>query len=319
MNFPDDLYYNKISKCYVWKQSSRSWERRKRFYKKQQTLNRLHLVHIEDKERYFFRILLHKVPNPTCFEDLRTFEGVLYNTFQEACHARGFLDNDTQWDDTIKEAIRHFPPNIARKIFTYILAYSNPSHPLQLWVDNKEQLCEDFMRNIDTTFNPFIEQKGLNDINENLKQFQKSLHDYSTMPQIEEDDNNNNTSLNNITNSYNIIKMYKKRSQESYINAEPEKQKVFLKEIFDIFDQKKNNFPTCYFLNAAAGCGKTYCLDAIIDKCKSIYGEESVLVVSSTAISAQQFKNQGKTAHSTFKLPVHYVDPRNIRCGIKLD
>ena len=63
------------------------------------------------------RLLLHHVPNPTSFDDLRTYENKLYDTFQETCSARGLLDSDEQWDKTIKEAIYYYSPKIVRNIF----------------------------------------------------------------------------------------------------------------------------------------------------------------------------------------------------------
>jgi len=44
--FDEDLYYNEVSKYYVWHNESQSWEKRERFFKSDITLNRLNLVPI---------------------------------------------------------------------------------------------------------------------------------------------------------------------------------------------------------------------------------------------------------------------------------
>ena len=131
------------------------------------------------------------------------------------------------------------------------------------------------------------------------------------MPQLEKDDEDST-----VEKEGNI---YEERYKNAFEKAEPTKQKPFLTDMFHSLQHRRSCVHKCIFLNAAAGCGKTFCLDAVIDKCKALYGENSVIVVSSTAISAQQFKNEAKKAHSTFKFPIHYNDPRSIRCNIDVD
>ena len=310
--FDDDLFYKEISISHVWHQSSQTWQPRERFYNSDITLNRLNIVPIQDSERYYLRILLHEIPNPISFEDLCTYKNKKYNTFQETCSARGLLDDDVQWQDTISEAISYFSPSVARKVFCYILVYSHPANACKLWNDNKKELCHDFMKDdLHTLFSHKIEQLGLKDINKKLKDLRRSLMDYQLMPQIEKDDVDSKPEID--------INKYKERYKIAYEKAEPEKQKPFLSDMFKYLENPNLYKDKCIFLNAAAGCGKTFCLDAVIDKCISLYGEESVVVVSSTAISAQQFKNKARTAHFTFKLPVNYNDAKMIRCNIDLD
>ena len=318
--FDEDLYYNEVSKYYVWHNESQSWEKRERFFKSNITLNRLNLVPIQDTERYYLRMLLHQKPNPISFEDLRIYKNHTYDTYQETCSAKGLLDTDEQWENTIKEGIMNLPPKAVRSIFAYILAYSFPSSPLKLWKNNKEDLCFDFIHDLNIPFNTYIEQLGLKDIDKNLQKFQKSLKEYPLMPQIKDTVviENSSVEASPINNTILNKEFYKERYENAYNNA-VEKQKIFLRDVSRIIIQPKLYRNKCIFLNAAAGCGKTFCLDAIIDKCKSEYGEKSVIVVSSTAISAQQFKNEAKTAHSTFKFPVHFTDPRQITCNLALN
>ena len=55
-------------------------------------------------ERFFLRLILNHVRSATNFIDLKTFNGVLYNTFREACDALGLLANDNEWDLCLKQA-----------------------------------------------------------------------------------------------------------------------------------------------------------------------------------------------------------------------
>jgi hypothetical protein len=51
----------------------------------------------KQREAYFLRILLRHVKFPTCFEDMRTVADVVFDTYYDACCARGLLRNDTEF------------------------------------------------------------------------------------------------------------------------------------------------------------------------------------------------------------------------------
>ena len=55
-------------------------------------------------ERWYLRRLLTKVPGPTLFEDLRTVNRELQNSFQAACIARGLVEDDDDWGSCFDEA-----------------------------------------------------------------------------------------------------------------------------------------------------------------------------------------------------------------------
>lgn len=48
-------------------------------------------------------MLLTKVRGPTSFEALRTVNGVLFNSFRDACKEYGLLDDDKEWHEIIAE------------------------------------------------------------------------------------------------------------------------------------------------------------------------------------------------------------------------
>ena len=57
-----------------------------------------------DTETFCLRLLLLHVPGATSFEDLRTVEGCLYDTFKEAAQKHGLFNDQTTWDQTLNEA-----------------------------------------------------------------------------------------------------------------------------------------------------------------------------------------------------------------------
>ncbi|KAL8143406.1 hypothetical protein V2J09_016438 [Rumex salicifolius] len=56
------------------------------------------------EERYYLRMLLNIIKGPISFEDVRTFKGKIYDTYREACYARGLLTEDNEWTDAIQQA-----------------------------------------------------------------------------------------------------------------------------------------------------------------------------------------------------------------------
>lgn len=66
-------------------------------------IGRINYVHPASGELYYLRILLNIVRGPISYEKIRTVNGVLYSTFQEACNALGLLDNDIEWIEALQE------------------------------------------------------------------------------------------------------------------------------------------------------------------------------------------------------------------------
>ncbi|XP_076916299.1 uncharacterized protein LOC143575953 [Bidens hawaiensis] len=95
------LTYAEFPTKYVWKKQLRKWEPRLRGF----AIGRVHAVPPAFDEAYYLRILLNKVRGPECFEDIRTVDGVVCETFQDACYKRGLLDNDNEYIEAIEEAI----------------------------------------------------------------------------------------------------------------------------------------------------------------------------------------------------------------------
>lgn len=105
---------------------------------------RMYQVSPKDAERFYLRTLLANVTGSTSFEDLRTFEGVVHNTFQAACVARGLCESDQLWRDTLQEAVQRCLPEEVRRIFVAILNHALPADPGALWTEFRAHLLEDF-------------------------------------------------------------------------------------------------------------------------------------------------------------------------------
>jgi ATP-dependent DNA helicase PIF1 len=137
-----DLTYVELPLHYCWQPSTRSWKRR--VLARPNTLARMHSVSVREGERFFLRLLLSHVAGPTSFQDLRTFDGVVYSTFKEACVARGMLEDDSMWVSTIEEVATHASPVQLRQLFVSVLTLAHPANPAALWEQFRPFLSGDF-------------------------------------------------------------------------------------------------------------------------------------------------------------------------------
>jgi len=85
----------------------------------------MYYVHPTAGELYYLRILLMIVKGATNYADVRNFDGRVYNTYREACEARGLLESDNEWILLFDEAIVSASANQLRHLFvTVVLHYS---------------------------------------------------------------------------------------------------------------------------------------------------------------------------------------------------
>ena len=64
----------------------------------------MYFISPRDIERYSMRLLFLNTVETTSFTDLRTVNGNIFNTFQEAAIERGLLADDKIWCKTLNEA-----------------------------------------------------------------------------------------------------------------------------------------------------------------------------------------------------------------------
>ncbi|CAM9396698.1 unnamed protein product [Heterosigma akashiwo] len=93
---------------------------------------------------FYLRLLLLHVQEPTSFDDLLTFNSSINSTFQDACIARGIMQSDNIWDDTMKEASQAATPSSLRNLFAIMCCHNQLSNPKHLFDTYCEQMREDF-------------------------------------------------------------------------------------------------------------------------------------------------------------------------------
>ena len=143
-----ELLYQEFPIQMTWNRTFRRWNRRKRGVSG--TIGRIYFVGPSGGERFYLRLLLTVVKGPTSFDDLCTFDGMLYDTFKSACIACGLLDSDEQWDRALTEAAVWQSGSQLRELFVCILLHCHPVSPLQLWMDHAQALSDDCRHRLQT-------------------------------------------------------------------------------------------------------------------------------------------------------------------------
>ena len=292
--------YQEIPLHFVWDRGKKIWKPRQR----QPTIGRVYFVSPNAGERFYLRTLLISVKGPTSWHDLRTFNGIEYPTFHASCLARGLLENDDEWRECLQEASLSHLGESLRRLFALILRHCQPSEPDVLWMQFRDNLCDDLERRLQRR-NPSltdisshtIHDFGLFLIDQELRLHGQSLSAFPSMPIPK---HNWDFQVDNVY----IV------DQLSY-DADKEQQ-LFddnyqllnsdqLNAFHHVVDSTTNEIGQIFFLHGAGGTGKTFVYQTI---CHYIRAKGwIVLCVASSGIASLLLPG-GHMAHSTFSIPV---------------
>jgi hypothetical protein len=139
-------------------------------------------------ERFYLRTLLSVVRGPKSFQDLRTYQGHVYNTFQEACLAQGLLEDDNEWEQCLREASAMQTGFRLRQLFATLLLFCEISQSARLWEQFREHICDDLLHHLQTmgfanVSTTQVYDYGLYLLNKQLEESGRQLSDWPTMPQ----------------------------------------------------------------------------------------------------------------------------------------
>ncbi len=103
------------------------------------------MVQLSEGDRYYLRILLTQVKGAFSFEDLRTIDGHVCESFKEAYIRLRLLQDDTEWNAYLSEANRVKMCQQLHLLFATILIFCQLASPEILWNNHKTALCEDIL------------------------------------------------------------------------------------------------------------------------------------------------------------------------------
>jgi hypothetical protein len=81
------------------------------------------------RELYYTRLLLNVQVGCTSFEDIRTVDGQVFDSYREACGALGLLANDREFIDAIAEMDLICSESYVRRMFARLLLCCSLTDP----------------------------------------------------------------------------------------------------------------------------------------------------------------------------------------------
>jgi len=107
-------------------------------------IGRMPLLTPSSGDVYFLRCLLKHRRGAISFEDLRTVNGTLHPTYQSACVALHYIEDDFLWIETMKEACETKMPRALRDLFGSIVFHCHPSDKPTLFQQFQDSMLDDF-------------------------------------------------------------------------------------------------------------------------------------------------------------------------------
>lgn len=258
-------------------------------------------------DEFYLRLLLQHVRGPKSFLDLKSVNGITYDTYQEACRARNLLQNDNEAYLCLSEVVVNMSAFQIRETFVMILKWLHPTDPFQLWLDFKKNMMEDI-----TGQNQEInESKCMFELEKLMGLYGMTFKDpiYSKFPKIQ--DIRPEEHLERLLRENRLI------TNEDFPQRLEKTLKSFNREQMVVYELMLGTIisktPKIYFLNGAGGSGKSYICNILTDKLR--YLGLVVINVASTGC-ASILMNNGNTIHTAFKIPIPIFE--DSCCNIKM-
>ena len=316
--------YPDFPQKYVWKKKKQIWEPRKR---KEDAIGRCWWVGPRDVERHWLRQILHNVPGKKSFEDVRTVDGVVYDTFHQAAGALGLLEDDEAWYAIFNELRVEKSGHVLRYTFVDALTFGDLANPGALWDKFADDICDDLL------FRLAEDGIRLPDI------AREPHHDYGLWLINQLLHSTHNTALDRFPGM--PLPYHSWGNQQSdrliaeQLDYDPDLQFEEFSRLYPgLNNGQKEAFDTImaslgvtsdgspdmppppprFFLQGSGGTGKTHLYRIICNKLRSL--GKIVLCVASSGIAALLLPG-GRTAHSRFKIPLDINEDST--CNISAD
>ncbi|XP_033134268.1 uncharacterized protein LOC117127729 [Brassica rapa] len=230
--------------------------------KKGKTIGRVVAVHPSAGDRYYLRVFINKIKGPRSYDELKTYNDVKYPDIKSVCHARGYLDNDVEWLESMSEGARRATPYQLRDMFVTFLNNCFVASPKGLWKHSWKSMSEDILHkrqrilgqtNLELD-DKTLEQYTLIEVEKLMRMQDRSLNDIKDMPKI------NHVLLKELGNSlwnqemdYDVSEeTLRHDKQYNLLNAE---QRAIYESVLDSVDKKEGKL---FFVYGAGGTGKIF-------------------------------------------------------------
>lgn len=311
MTYPDVVkYYSWIKKLKYWKRRERGSLNRDNECESDK-IGRVPIIafNIHQKERFFLRMLLLTVQCPKGFADLKTVDEELCPTYEAACAKMGLIENDEEIYNTMDEAVDRNFGSCLIHMFTTILLLCKPQRPEDFYEKYRTELCRHLMKK------DRVSEPSQNHINKVLKVIKKRVaQEGLTMNQVglpepvlsEDEERIPHVVQEELFSQDTRAEMREQVAEQVHTLNDDQLEVYGL-----VMDSVGKKLGRAFCLNAAGGTGKTYLVNFILSKVRSIGG-----VALATAYSgiASKLLHNGRTLHSRLGVPIEIKE--NSTCEV---
>jgi len=274
-------------------------------------ISRMYSVYPRDRERFYLRLLLFHVRGATSFSEVRTYEGVLYGTYEETCRVRGLLIDDSEWERTLHEACVTANARQVRDLFVTILGHCSPNNPARLWTTFKEHMFEDFVRFHRLT-PELAEQYALDEMRIALS----SNYGLQLATILGVEIARDLPPLPTAANPADVIDVQAETDRFNTMYRQLNEGQRFIADTIthsmETYQERPSlDRPRVFFTDAPGGTGKTFVCNTLIAKALSLGLKVASCAWTGIAGNLLRF---GSTCHKLFKFPVP-IDDRS-RCSV---
>ncbi|OBZ81125.1 hypothetical protein A0J61_10827, partial [Choanephora cucurbitarum] len=121
--------YQEFPTYFTWKKNERKWQARKKGF----AVGKI----------FFLCLLLTVVRGHTSFQDLRTVNGVVFDTFREECQALHLIEDDQEWFKCFPKAVVFVSGSSLRSLLISALLFQELNQPAALWNEFCLSICDD--------------------------------------------------------------------------------------------------------------------------------------------------------------------------------
>jgi hypothetical protein len=255
-------------------------------------IGRIHDVPPSYSELFYLRALLQHRP-AVSFEDAHTVDNMEYDTYQEATTELGLFANEKEAEYALLEGIQNLKtPRQLRVLFVHLLVNDCIPTPMILWDQLGPTLSQDHILQHGNVTDVGI-GLSLSEMAGYLEEYGKKLAD-SKLPEPIVHGREVEHELSRWNSDRDVLRS---RADDAASQLNPEQQQLY----DDVLDAVENNHPLYAFVDGKAGMGKTFLVNTICDKLRSL--GHIVLPTAITGFAAQNYAG-GRTTHSAFKVCV---------------
>ncbi|KAG2659649.1 hypothetical protein PVAP13_1KG374505 [Panicum virgatum] len=256
-------------------------------YRESYQIGRLVYAYPSEGERFYLRVLLNYVRDPTSFISIRTVRGVMSPTFRECCEKLGLVKIDSTLDNALSEFVAFQMPCAIKRMFATIMVFCEYTNIHALWDKHFESMAEDYQCVHGNSSS--VEQFVLRDIADILFSMGKDIRNYG-LPIMHQTGETNRDYYRELTEEKKIVISNENIKLAESLNTE---QMEGFNEIFDHVIRNKGK------------TGKTYLYRALLARVRSTY---RIAISKATSGIAASIMPGGRTAHSWFKIPIKLED-----------